>query len=466
MPVSKPPKGVSCVIGVQWGDEGKGKIVDLLSAGSDYVVRYQGGGNAGHTVVVGSRKLVLHLIPAGILHPGTRCVIGNGVVVDPEQLFQEMSDLGKLGVRFNGRFFLSERAHLVFPYHKRLDRLADERMGTAKIGTTGRGIGPCYADKFARTGIRVIDCYRPRLFRQRVLANVEEKNRLLGLIDGAPPLDAEEIYRDYRRYAARLKPFVCDTIELIHQAIRSGRRILFEGAQGSLLDIDFGTYPYVTSSHSDACGVSAGIGISPKQIGTILGVAKAYTTRVGGGPFPTELPERQAVLLRERGNEFGATTGRSRRCGWFDLVASRHALEVNGVDLLAITKLDVLSGLSEIPVCVKYRYKGKLLERFPADIEVLDSVRPVYKVLPGWRENLTGVRRLTALPRAAKQYLGFLEKWLRVPIALVSVGAERGETLRLAPAQALFPSRLEGSRRPVRQPAKPACRALTHGAGR
>ncbi|HXG62223.1 MAG TPA: adenylosuccinate synthase [Planctomycetota bacterium] len=419
----------TCVVGVQWGDEGKGKIVDLLSHQADMVVRFQGGGNAGHTVVVDGEKFVLHLIPSGILHRST-CVIANGVVVDLVQLLEEIDELRRRGVRVGRNLHLSDRAHVVMPYHKFLDKYSEAGAGPQKIGTTQRGIGPCYADKAARKGIRVADLYNPPLFRELVCAFTEEKNKILAALYGAPPLDPARIVEEYSGYAERLKPFVTDTVELVNDAVDAGRRVLFEGAQGSLLDIDFGTYPYVTSSNSDACGISPGTGVPPRKIGAILGVAKAYCTRVGEGPFPTELRDALGERLREAGGEYGATTGRPRRCGWFDGVASRHAVRINGIEELAITKLDVLSGLDEIKFAVAYRCDGKTTDRMPSVTAELSRCEPVYETFKGWSDDLSRVRRFEDLPRAAKIYLNFVERFLKVKVTLVSVGKDREKTIR------------------------------------
>ncbi len=418
----------SCVVGVQWGDEGKGKIVDLLSKEADVVVRFQGGGNAGHTVVNGREKFVLHLIPSGILHRGTTCVIANGVVVDLVQLLEEIRDLRKRGVEVGRNLLLSERAHVVMPYHKQMDALS-EKTSAKKIGTTQRGIGPCYSDKAARKGIRVADLYNPAFFMERLGALVGEKNRVLRALYDAPPLEADRIWMEYRRLAEEVEPFVGDATTYVNEAIDGGKRVLFEGAQGSLLDIDFGTYPYVTSSNSDACGIPAGAGVPPKKVGTIIGIAKAYCTRVGEGPFPTELVGGLGDKIREIGKEYGATTGRPRRCGWFDLVASRHAVMINGIDELAITKLDVLDGLDEVKVCTSYELDGQRIDRIPVDAETLARCRPVYKAFPGWRADTSKVRRYEGLPKAAKEYLRFLERSLKVRVTIVSVGTERVKTI-------------------------------------
>ncbi|MBI2930585.1 MAG: adenylosuccinate synthase [Planctomycetes bacterium] len=419
----------TCVVGVQWGDEGKGKIVDLLSREADVVVRFQGGGNAGHTVVRDGEKFVLHLIPSGVLHRGTTCVIGNGVVIDLVQLLEEIRDLGRRGIRVGSRNLLvSERAHVVMPYHKQLDALS-EKAAASKIGTTQRGIGPCYADKAARKGIRVADLYNPTFFKNRLGALVEEKNKVLGALYGAPGLDADSIWMEYRRYAEQIESLVADTTCYVNEAIDGGKRVLFEGAQGSLLDIDFGTYPYVTSSNSDACGISAGAGVPPKKVGRIVGVAKAYCTRVGEGPFPTELNDELGKRIREIGHEYGATTGRPRRCGWFDLVASRHAVMINGIDELAITKLDVLDQLDEIKIGVAYELDGRRIDRIPVDVDALARCRPVYETFPGWKKDTSKARRFDALPKAAQRYLRAIEGALGVRVAMVSVGTDRMKTI-------------------------------------
>jgi adenylosuccinate synthase len=418
----------SCVVGVQWGDEGKGKIVDLLSKEADVVVRFQGGGNAGHTVVNGKEKFVLHLIPSGILHKGTTCVIANGVVVDLVQLLEEIRDLRKRGVEVGRNLILSERAHVVMPYHKQLDALS-EKSSAKKIGTTQRGIGPCYADKAARKGIRVADLYSPAVFMERLGALVSEKNKILRALYDAPPLEADRIWMEYRKLADEVEPFVGDATTYVNEAIDGGRRVLFEGAQGSLLDIDFGTYPYVTSSNSDACGISAGAGVPPKKVGTIIGIAKAYCTRVGEGPFPTELTNALGEKIREIGREYGATTGRPRRCGWFDIVASRHSVMINGIDELAITKLDVLDGMPELQVCTSYELDGERVDRIPVDVETLSRCRPVYRTFPGWKADTSKARKFDALPKEAKAYLKFLEKELKVRVTIVSVGTERMKTI-------------------------------------
>lgn len=417
-----------CIIGVQWGDEGKGKIVDVLSEKADYVVRYQGGANAGHTVVADGQKYVFHHVPSGILNPHTRCVIANGVVLDPGTLLAEIQELRGRGVKFEGKLFISQRAHLVMPYHKVFDALQESADGGMKIGTTLRGIGPCYQDKVARKGLRVCDLYNKRLFRERLKQVVEEKNKMLTLIYKQKPVSFEEIHAQYTKYARQLKPYVTDTIQLINRALDAGEFVVFEGAQGALLSVDFGTYPYVTSSNSDACGISQGSGVPPEKIKRIIGVAKAYTTRVGGGPFPTELEGKLADRIREVGGEYGATTGRPRRVGWLDLVACRYSVMVNGISELAITKLDVLQGLDEIKVAVAYRYGGRTLHAFPPDPYVLEELQPVYRTFKGFREDISKVRRWRDLPEAARTYLKFVENTLKTPITIISVGNGRDQT--------------------------------------
>jgi len=415
---------VSCVVGLQWGDEGKGKIVDILSAKSDFVVRYQGGSNAGHTVVIGKEKFVLHLIPSGILHEKVKCVIGNGVVIDPSLLLEEINMLEKRNIKVAKRLFISERAHLVFPYHKQIDALSETNLGSGKIGTTGRGIGPAYADKINRIGIRVIDLFKPNTLQERLKTNIKDKEALL-----KTKLSFAKIYSEYNSYAQKMKPYVADTRVMVRDAIESGKRILFEAAQGTLLNIDLGTYPFVTSSHSDTTGIPGGTGIPPGKIAGVTGILKAYTTRVGSGPFPTELKDALGEEIRQRGGEFGATTGRPRRCGWLDFVSARYTTEINGVDNLAITKLDVISHLKEIRVATAYKYNGKTYHDFPADIKIIENAKPVYKTLPGWQKSLSGVKKYKELPVNARRYLEFIEKMLRARISIISIGAKRDETI-------------------------------------
>ena len=414
-----------CVVGLQWGDEGKGKIVDTLSEEFDLIVRYQGGSNAGHTVVVDGRKFVLHLIPSGILHAGKLCVIGNGVVVDPESLLVEMDELTGRGVKVTENLAVSDRSHLVLPYHKVLDRLQESNAGEDRIGTTGRGIGPCYADKFSRTGIRVGELLDTARFTEKLREKTEQKNRLITRLYDGEPLSFETILEQYLGYAERLRPMIRDTVSLLNQAERAGKRILFEGAQGALLDVDFGTYPYISCSNASAAGASTGTGIAPKAIGKVLGVVKAYCTRVGEGPFMTELDNDLGASLREKGGEFGATTGRPRRCGWFDAVAVRHTATVSGADALILTKLDVLTGLPEISMGVNYRVNGRATDVMPANVETVAACAPEYVSFPGWEEEISDCRRFADLPANAQTYVNALEERVGVPVASIGVGSAR-----------------------------------------
>ncbi len=417
------------VLGTQWGDEGKGKIVDLLTPAFDVVARYQGGHNAGHTVYVGGKKIVLHLIPSGILHPGTLCVIGNGLVISPGAFFKETGDLEGQGVRVDpARVAVSRGAHLIMPWHPLAEKVSEEMRGEKKIGTTCRGIGPAYEDKAARLGIRTGDLADLRILREKIAENVAIKNRVFGTF-GLPPLDAESISLEYAGWAEKLVPYLRDVPELLHERMKRGENVLFEGAQGALLDVDHGTYPYVTSSNSTAGGAATGLGVGPKAIHGVLGITKAYTTRVGGGPFPTELHDERGRTIAARGDEFGATTGRPRRCGWFDAVAVRTACRINGVGRIALTKPDVLSGIGEIPVCTGYRYKREILKSFPTESWVLDEVVPEYRTLPGWPESLHGADEFDALPRAFVDYLRVLEDLVETRVAVVSTGVERGQTV-------------------------------------
>ncbi len=417
----------TCVVGLAWGDEGKGRITDLLAPDFDLVVRYQGGGNAGHTIVE-KTKFILHLVPSGILHPQVRCVIGNGVVVEPGMLVDEIRELESRGVSVAGRLFLSERAHLVFPFHKRLDVLAEGKG--QKIGTTGRGIGPCYTDKTARLGIRVVDLFNPGYLKERLGRSIEMKNVTLRAFD-QPPIDAEETFRQALADADRLKPYVADTVKLVHEAIRGGESILFEGAQGSLLDVDLGTYPFVTSSNATTGGIAAGLGIPPRSVEKVLGVVKAYTTRVGEGPLPTELTDDTGNRIREKGKEYGATTGRPRRCGWFDAVAARYSVMINGVDSLAMTMLDVLGGFETVKICTEYACGGETIRDFPADVPKLKTCTPRYIELPGWGDEIASARRAGEIPANARTFIGTVEKLLGVPIEIASVGAHRDSVIHL-----------------------------------
>jgi adenylosuccinate synthase len=416
------------VIGAQWGDEGKGKITDLLSKSADMVVRYQGGVNAGHTVVVQDKTLKLHLIPSGILYPETECIIGTGTVIDPQVLLQELDQLEALGVP-TANLLISETAHVTMPYHRLIDQASEELRGSHKIGTTGRGIGPTYADKSERTGIRVLDLMDADGLRKQLRWAVTYKNSLLEKFYGLPALDPEAVIEQYLVYAERLRPHVVDCSLKISDAVRKRRNILFEGAQGTLLDLDHGTYPYVTSSNPVAGGACIGAGVGPTMIDRVIGVAKAYTTRVGEGPFPTELLDQVGQALGDRGAEFGTTTGRKRRCGWFDAVIGRYAVRINGLDCLAITKLDVLDQLDEIKVCVDYEIEGDRCSEFPSNARRFARCRPIYKTLPGWKQSTDHCRALEDLPRQALDYLKFLAEIMEVPIAIVSLGAERNQTI-------------------------------------
>jgi len=420
---------IKFIVGLQWGDEGKGKVVDYLSSLSDFVVRYQGGGNAGHTVVKGAKKFVLHLVPSGILHRGVKCVIGNGVVFDPAQFIKEVKGLKSRHIKIDSNIFISGQAHLVMPYHKVMDQLSERQLGKRKIGTTGLGIGPCYSDKYARTGIRVNDLFNKPLFYQRLQENLNLKNKLFQALK-IKPLSLSKIYSEYLSYVRFIRPFVTDTRRLLIDAIKSNRNILIEGAQGTMLDIDFGTYPFVTSSNSSLSGVSSGTGIplANKRI-EVIGILKAYTTRVGEGPFPAENTGTLGEVLRTLGGEFGATTGRPRRCGWLDLVVARTAIELNAVSYIAMTKLDVLSHLAFLKVVVAYKYKGKLLTHFPNDISVLEQCQPVYETLSGWAEDISDIKKYRDLPENARKYVAFIEKRLGVPIKMVSVGAEEKQII-------------------------------------
>jgi adenylosuccinate synthase len=417
-----------CVLGAQWGDEGKGKIVDLLTPRFSIVARYQGGHNAGHTVYAGGRKFVLHLIPSGILHPGVTCIIGNGVVVDPQALFAELDELASLGIGVDGRLLVSDKAHVILPYHRELDVLSEARRGERKIGTTSRGIGPAYEDKIGRRGIRIgdlADGSNDGALADAVRENVAARNRAVDNTD----MDWRQVLAALRGHWPRLQPLVADTALHLHRAIAAGQRVMFEGAQGTLLDIDHGTYPFVTSSSATVGGVLTGLGVGPRAIGKVLGVAKAYTTRVGGGPLPTELHGAMGERLRETGQEYGASTGRPRRCGWFDAVAVRYAVRINGLDALAITKLDVLDGLEEIHVCTAYRCGEDTVHELPTDAAQLAGAEAVYRILPGWSQPSRGITRFEQLPREARDYITALEEITGVPAAIVSTGSDRDHTI-------------------------------------
>ena len=413
------------VLGAQWGDEGKGKIVDLLTPHFAIVARYQGGHNAGHTVYVRGKKFILRLIPSGILHPGILCVIGNGVVVDPQALFAEVEELAKNGVDVDDRIIISDKAHLILPYHRDLDLLSEARRGERKIGTTSRGIGPAYEDKIARRGIRVGDLADLAALEQEVRDNVNARNRLVQ----DSTMDWRPVFQQLVSAGERMRPWVRDVSLFLAGAMREGKAILFEGAQGTLLDIDHGTYPFVTSSNASIGGDCTGLGIGPRAIGGVLGVVKAYTTRVGEGPLPTELSGAMGNRLRESGHEYGAVTGRPRRCGWYDAVAARYGVRINGLDALALTKLDVLDDLEEVPICTAYRCAGRTLTDFPSDVTQLAACEPVYETMPGWSKPTKGLRRFAELPDAARRYVARLEEVSGVPAAIISTGSERDDTI-------------------------------------
>ena len=424
---------VTCVFGMQWGDEGKGRIVDVLAAESDVVVRYQGGANAGHTVIVGNEKYVLHLLPSGVLHRGVLNVIGNGVVVDPWVLLEEVEDLRRRGVNLEGGLRVSDRAHVVLPYHKLMDRALEALRGDASLGTTSRGIGPAYADKYTRDGIRVADLLRPEDLRPTLLRNVAARNEILKRA-GMEPLDPQQVLDDALAVGRRIEGYVGDTTTQLYDAWKAGRRILLEGAQGFALDVDLGSYPFVTSSSTGTNGVGPGTGLPPQAISKTLGIIKAYTTRVGAGPFPTEDVGPAGEHMGVRGREVGATTGRKRRCGWFDAVIARHAVRTQGVDGVALMKLDILSGLEQLKVCVAYEAEGRRLDAPPASASEWRMCRPVYETLQGWREDLGDLRRFDDLPREARTYVRFLEAQMGVPVEQISVGAERARIIPMASA--------------------------------
>ena len=417
------------IVGAQWGDEGKGKVIDILAKDYEYIVRYQGGNNAGHTVVIGNDKFILHLIPSGILHPNKICVIGNGVVIDPKALIEEIEKLESKGIKIKGRLFISECAHLIFPYHNIIDELREKKKGKSKIGTTKRGIGPCYADKVSRVGIRTIDFLNDSVFKRILKRNVEEKNKILKVLYDFDGFSYEKLYTDYASYRKKIKEYVCDTAILLNRAIKKKKPILFEGAQGTMLDIDFGTYPFVTSSHSTAGGASTGSGVGPSNIHKILGIVKAYTTRVGEGPFPTEFSDDMMQIIRKKGSEFGATTGRPRRCGWFDACIVKHSVMINGISEIVVTKLDVLDELEKIKICVAYEYNGKRYENFTSDIDTLDKCKPIYEEVDGWMCDTTGIISFNKLPKNAKKYLKKIQDMLKTKIIIISVGSDRKQTI-------------------------------------
>jgi adenylosuccinate synthase len=418
------------VVGLQWGDEGKGKIVDVLSEKADVIARYQGGHNAGHTVVLGDETFILHVIPSGILYPDKTCIIGNGVVVDPEALIEEIDELTKRGVKVSSNLLLSKNAHLIMPYHIVMDREHERLRGSKNIGTTGRGIGPTYCDKIARSGIRVVDLLQPAVFKEKLNANLKNINFLLENLYRVSLLESESIYTDYMKYADRLSEYVADTDIVINSKIDEGKNILFEGAQGTLLDIDHGTYPFVTSSNATAGGACTGLGIGPTKISSVIGLVKAYTTRVGSGPFPTEIHEALGEKLREKGGEYGATTGRPRRCGWLDTVILRHSARINGVTGIALTKLDILDELDVIKICTSYRHKDKTYTEFPKEMNIFTECEPVYEEVEGWKTSTVGITDFQKLPDAAKAYISKAEDILGVQVQLVSTGQRREELIQ------------------------------------
>ena len=419
------------VIGAQWGDEGKGKVVDIYGKHAEVIVRYQGGNNAGHTLVVDGKKVVLHLIPAASLHEGKTCVIANGVVVDVEIFLKELEGLKEKGYLQNSKVLLSDRAHVIMPYHKVLDQSREKRAGATNIGTTGRGIGPAYSDKTSRLGIRIGDLLNETYLRARIEESLVEKNVLLKSLYGVDTFDAGRLTEQFLALGEKVRAHVVDANEVIHDAVRSGRKMLFEGAQGTLLDIDQGTYPFVTSSNTTSGGACTGTGIPPSAVHEVVAITKAYTTRVGSGPFPTEQLNEVGERLQTVGNEFGATTGRRRRCGWLDLVALRHARNINGFTGLALTKLDVLSGLQEIQVCTGYEVKGKVFKSLPSDISLVDQIKPVYRTLPAWKEGVTDLTDLKKMPKAMGDYVRYIEDELEVKTVLLSVGPDRNQTVEL-----------------------------------
>jgi adenylosuccinate synthase len=417
------------ILGSQWGDEGKGKIVDLFSARFDIVARYQGGNNAGHTVVAGDKKFVLKLIPSGILHAGKQAVIGNGLVIDPAALLAEIDALESAGIQVRGNLFISNRAHVLLPVHRMMEKLSEARPGRVSIGTTSRGIGPCYEDKMGRRGIRIADLIDPAIFRAQYDSVMEEKVAIARALGIYEELDLRRIRDEYETFAARIRPMVRDTAVLLNQAIRDGKTVLFEGAQGTMLDIDHGTYPFVTSSSASAGGACTGTGVAPTRISGVIGVSKAYITRVGGGPFPTEALDAAGDTIRKRGNEFGAVTGRPRRCGWFDVPLLRYSAAINGFDSLVVTKLDVLDEFDSIPVCTSYRLGGLEVAEMPPTVAEIEKIEPVYERLPGWRAATFGISSYHDLPEKAKDYLTFLESRTGVEVGCISTGPERNQTI-------------------------------------
>jgi len=419
------------VLGAQWGDEGKGKIVDVLSERFAAVARYAGGHNAGHTVIIGEQKFVLQLIPCGVLRKGTVGVIGNGVVLDPIAFLKEVAKLRSLGIEIDERLFVSNRAQVILPYHRMIELAAESAPGRPKIGTTSRGIGPAYEDKMARSGLRVVDLLRPELLKTHIEAACAEKNAIAHALFGSEPIDPAKMFDEYAAAAEQIRPFVADTGRMLNNFISQGRSVMFEGAQGTMLDIDHGTYPFVTSSSATAGGASTGTGVGPTAIGTVVSVTKAYVTRVGEGPFPTEIHEPVGDHLRARGNEYGAVTGRSRRCGWLDMPLLRYSNQVNGAEWLVVTKMDVMDELDEIPICTAYEIEGKVTDTIPADVHGLESIKPIYTTLKGWRQSTEGITEFDELPLAAREYLRFQERESGARIGMVSTGPDRNQTMVL-----------------------------------
>lgn len=417
------------IVGVQWGDEGKGKIVDILTEDADVVARYQGGHNAGHTVVIDGEQFILHLIPSGILHKGKICIIGNGMVVDPAALIEEMNSLKERGIFFDGNFFISRNAHVIMPYHKAIEKESERFKGSKRIGTTGRGIGPAYVDKMARIGIRMGDLLQPEVFKEKLETNLSDINYLLTNLYGVEGFKAEQIYSEYMRYAEKIAIYIADTALLLNRYMGEGKNVLFEGAQGTHLDIDHGTYPFVTASNATAGGACTGLGVGPTRIDGVIGVMKAYTTRVGGGPFPTEMKDEMGEEIRNKGKEYGASTGRPRRCGWFDSVVSRYSAMINTLSGLAVTKLDILDDCEKIKICVAYRYKGKIYEEMPSELNVLEGCEPVYEVVDGWGESTVGIKKYEDLPVNAKNYINRISTLTDAPVDIISTGQRRDEVI-------------------------------------
>ncbi len=422
---------VTVVVGAQWGDEGKGKIVDLLSQNSDIVARYQGGANAGHTIVRDGETSILHLIPSGIFNPDCVCILGTGMVIDPVQLMNEIEELDKLGVQVEGRLFISHRAHLIMPYHKVRDQLNEKTLGSKAIGVTGRGIGPAYTDKYKRIGIRIVDLIDRDVFAGKLECAIADSNLMIHDLHGEPKLDIAEIMSYYLDFDKKIDPFVKDISIFLNDAINQGKYIVCEGAQGTLLDIDWGTYPFVTSSNPSAGGAITGLGIGPTKIDHVLGVVKAYTTRVGMGPFPTEFDEELEEKMRNAGGEFGATTGRARRCGWFDAVIAKYSKRISGFDSWALTKLDVLSSFEEVNICTGYEFEGKRIDHFPSEVRVLENCKPVYESTPGWMTPISDVRNFEELPKNAQDYVKRIENLTEIPVKYISVGSDRKQTINI-----------------------------------